>query len=29
VVAAGKHEVAEQDVPQPVTKIKPPKVTKR
>ena len=28
VVAAGKPEVAPQDVPQPVTKIKPPKVSK-
>jgi hypothetical protein len=28
VVAAGKPEVAQQDLPQPVTKIKPPKVPK-
>jgi hypothetical protein len=27
-VAAGKPEVAQQDLPQPVTKIKPPKVSK-
>ena len=29
VVAAGKAEVAKQDVPPPATKIKPPKVSKR